>query len=83
MSDKQVFAAIIGGFISAVTGGLLAVPVTLLAHTDGGDDGWGIVWWGFMIVFGITALPSQPGGPGNTFPESMETPRLAASIFDR
>jgi len=53
VSDKQVFTAIIGGFVSAVLGGVLIVPVMLLAHADGGDDGWGMMLWALMIVSGI------------------------------
>ena len=56
MSDKQVFAAIIGGFVSAVLGGLLIIPITLLAHADGGDDGWGLIWWMLMIVSGVVGF---------------------------
>jgi len=56
MSDKQVFAAIIGGFVSAVLGGLLIVPIMQLAHADGGDDGWGLMWSMLMIFFGIVGF---------------------------
>jgi hypothetical protein len=56
MSDKQVFLAIIGGILSALVGGLLIVPITLLAHADGGDDGWGLLWIGLMILSGIAGL---------------------------
>jgi hypothetical protein len=56
MSDKQVFVAIVGGLLSALLGGLLIVPITLLAQTDGGDDGWGLLWIVLMIVSGVTGL---------------------------
>lgn len=57
MSDKQVFTAIIGGLLSAVLGGLLVVPIMLLARaTDGGDDGWGLLWIALMIVSGIVGF---------------------------
>lgn len=57
MSDKQVFAAMIGGLISAVLGGLLVVPIMLLAHAnDGGDDGWGLLWIVLMILSGIAGF---------------------------
>jgi hypothetical protein len=56
MSDKQVFAAIVGGILSALLDGLLIVPITLIAHADGGDDGWGLLWIGLMILSGIAGL---------------------------
>jgi hypothetical protein len=28
----------------------------LLANADGGDDGWGLMWWLLMIVFGIVGF---------------------------
>lgn len=56
MSDKQVFAAMVGGLVSAVLGGLLIVPVMLLAHADGGDDGWGAMWCVLMIVSGVVGF---------------------------
>ena len=56
MSDKQVFVAIIGGILSALVGGLLIVPIMLLAHPDGGDDGWGMLWIGLMILSGTAGL---------------------------
>jgi len=56
MSDRQVFVAIIGGILSALVGGLLILPVTLLAHADNGDDGWGLLWIGLMILSGIAGL---------------------------
>jgi len=57
MSDKQVFIAIIGGTVSALLGGLLIIPVQLLAgHVDGGDDGWGFLWIGLMVLFGVVGF---------------------------
>jgi hypothetical protein len=56
MSDKQVFVAIIGAILSALVGGLLIVPIMLLAHPDGGDDGWGMLWIGLMILSGTAGL---------------------------
>jgi hypothetical protein len=57
MNDKQVFAAIVGGFVSACFGGLLVVPIMFLAHAnDGGDDGWGLLWILLLILSGIVGF---------------------------
>lgn len=61
MSDKQTFAAILGGLIFALLGGLLIVPIQLAVqlsggHVDGGDDGWGLWWVLLMILSGIVGL---------------------------
>jgi len=52
MSAKQVFAATLGGIVSALLGGFLLAPVMLLVHADDGGDGWGL-WILLMILSGI------------------------------
>jgi MFS family permease len=57
MSDNQVFLSIIGGALSAVLGGLLIIPIRVIAHAnDGGDDGWGLLWIVLMILAGIVGF---------------------------
>jgi hypothetical protein len=61
MSDKQVFAAIIGGIVFAVLGGLLIIPIQLLVRlsggrVDAGDDGWGLIWIALMALSGIVGV---------------------------
>ena len=58
MGDKQVFLSIMGGALSAVLGGLLIIPIQVIAHAkDGGDDlGWGLLWILLMILSGIVGF---------------------------
>jgi hypothetical protein len=61
MTDKQVFAAIVGGILSALVGGLLIIPIQLIyeatgRRVDGGDDGWGFLWIILMLLSGIVGF---------------------------
>ena len=63
MSDKQVFAVLIGSLISALIGGLfllaaiqLVVVFVFGGHIDGGDDGWGMIWILLTILSGIVGF---------------------------
>lgn len=59
MTDKQAFAAIVGGILSSILGGfILIIPIQLIyeatgRHIDGGDDGWGFLWIALSILSGI------------------------------
>jgi hypothetical protein len=59
MSDRQAFAVILGGIVSALFGGLLLLDLVQLlvppwgGHVDGGDDGWGVLWILLMAPSGI------------------------------
>ena len=62
MTDKQVFATILGAILSAILGGaLLIISIQLIYeatghHLDGGDDGWGVLWLALSILSGILGL---------------------------
>ncbi|HXJ07670.1 MAG TPA: hypothetical protein VNH65_21420 [Candidatus Acidoferrum sp.] len=62
MTDKQVFATILGAILSAILGGaLLIISIQLIYeatshHVDGGDDGWGFLWIALSILSGILGL---------------------------
>jgi len=59
MSDRQIFATILGGVVSALLGGLVILALVQLlvplwgGHVDGGDDGWGLLWMLSMALTGI------------------------------
>jgi hypothetical protein len=53
MGVKHVFAATVGGIVSALLGGSFVAPVMLLVHADDGGVGWGLLWILLMILSGI------------------------------
>jgi len=76
MTDKQVFAAIIGGILSALVGGLLIIPIQLIyeatgRHVDGGDDGWGFIWIALSILSGIAGLVFSARWARKRFPATV------------
>ena len=50
---KHVFAATLGGIVSALLGGFLVAPVMLLVRADDGGVGWGLLWVLLMFLFGV------------------------------
>lgn len=56
MSDKRVFFAIIGGFLSAAAACVLIAVVEMLVHVDGGDDGLAIITLGLIAFAGIAGF---------------------------
>ena len=62
MTDKQVFAAILGAILSAILGGFLLITLVQFSyeatgrHIDAGDDGWGFLWIALSILSGILGL---------------------------
>ena len=53
MGLKHVFAATLGGIVSALLGGFLVAPVMLLVRADDGGVGWGLLWVLLMFLFGV------------------------------
>jgi hypothetical protein len=58
MSDQQVFLSLLGGIMVGLAGGLLVIPIMVLAHAnDGGDDiGWGLLWFLLMAASEVVGL---------------------------
>lgn len=76
MTDKQVFAAIVGGILSAIGGGQLIIPIQLIyestgRHLDGGDDGWGFLWIALSIPSGIIGLVFSAKWARKRFPATV------------
>ena len=75
MTDKQVFAAILGGILSAILGGALLLLLIQLIYEatgrriDGGDDGWGFIWLALSILCGILGLVLSAKWARKRFPE--------------
>jgi hypothetical protein len=53
MDVKHVFAATLGGIVSALLGGFLVAPVMLLFHADDGGVGWCLLWILLMVLSGV------------------------------
>ncbi|MGC2194357.1 MAG: hypothetical protein WA628_06755 [Terriglobales bacterium] len=53
MDLRHVFAATLGGIVSALLGGFLVAPVMLLVRADDGGVGWGLLWVLLMFLFGV------------------------------
>jgi len=76
MTDKQAFAAIVGGILSALVGGLLIIPIQLIyeatgRHVGGGDDGWGFLWWILMVLSGIIGFVFSAKWARKRFPDTV------------
>jgi hypothetical protein len=77
MTDKQVFAAIVGGILSSILGGfILIIPIQLIyeatgRHIDGGNDGWGVLWIALSILSGIVGLIISAKWARKRFPASV------------
>ena len=78
MTDKQVFATILGGILSAIVGGLLLITLLQLIyeatgrHIDGGDDGWGFLWIALSILSGILGLILSAKLARKRFPAAVD-----------
>jgi MFS family permease len=53
MDVKHVFAAMLGGIVSALLGGFLVAPLMLLVHADDGGVGWRLLWILLMLLSGV------------------------------
>jgi len=53
MDLRHVFAATLGGIVSALLGGFLVAPVMLLVRADDGGVGWGLLWVLLMFLSGV------------------------------
>lgn len=74
MTDKQTFAAILGGILSAIVGGFLLITLIQLVygaaghHMDSGDDGWGFLWITLSVLSGILGLVLSASWARKRFP---------------
>jgi hypothetical protein len=77
MTDKQAFATILGGILSAILGGTLLITLIELIyeatgrHIDGGDDGWGLLWLALSILSGILGLIFSAKWARKRFPDAV------------
>ena len=77
MTDKQVFAAIVGGILSAIPGGILLIILIQLIyeatgrHLDGGDDGWGSLWIALSTLSVIVGLVFSAKWARKRFPDTV------------
>ncbi|HXJ04553.1 MAG TPA: hypothetical protein VNH65_05610 [Candidatus Acidoferrum sp.] len=77
MTDKQAFAAILGGILSAIIGAALLITLLQLIyeatgrHIDGGDDGWGFLWLALSILSGILGLVFSAKWAAKRFPDPV------------
>lgn len=53
MGVKHIFAATLGGIVSALLGGFLVAPVMLLVHADDGSVGSALLWVLLMLLSGV------------------------------
>ncbi|MGB2593028.1 MAG: hypothetical protein WBG02_09010 [Candidatus Acidiferrum sp.] len=78
MTDKQAFATILGGILSAILGGFLLIALVQLTyeatghHIDAGDDGWGFLWIALSILSGILGLILSAKWSRKRFPATVD-----------
>ena len=53
MGVKHIFAAALGGIVSALLGGFLVAPVMLLVHADDGGVASSLLWVLVMLLSGV------------------------------